>query len=65
MMAENKKRKHEWWWAFLPIGLGLGTAAGALIGNVGLGLVIGAALGTPLNLIFYYQHKKSLHDSRI
>lgn len=61
-MDENKRGKYEWWWAFLPLGIGLGTAAGALIGNVGLGLVFGAALGTPLNLIFYYRYKKSLQE---
>lgn len=63
-MVENINRSYGWWWAFLPIGLGLGTAAGALIGNVGLGLVFGAAIGTPLNLIFFYRHKKTLHDAR-
>lgn len=64
-MAGNNKMKYAGWWAFLPIGIGLGTAVGALIGNVGLGMVFGAAVGTPLNLVFYYLHKKNLPDSSI
>ncbi len=52
---ENKgKDRFSGWWSFLPIGIGLGTAAGALFGNIGAGLSIGAALGTILNLLFYY-----------
>lgn len=61
-MAEISEQKYQGWWAFLPIGIGLGTAAGALLGNIGLGMVYGAALGTPLNLIFYHLHKKSIQN---
>ncbi len=64
-MTENNKMKFTGWWAFLPIGVGLGTAAGALIGNIGLGMVFGVAIGTPLNLLFYYLYKKNLPHSQI
>ena len=57
-MNNKERRTMSAWWVFLPAGIALGTAAGALFGNVGLGMVFGVALGTPLNLIFYYLHKK-------
>lgn len=63
-MAEDRINSYSGWWAFLPIGIGLGTAAGALFGNVGLGISWGVAVGTPLNLVFYYLHKKSIHNSQ-
>lgn len=61
-MAETTNPAYKAWWVFLPIGIGLGTAAGALMENIGLGMVFGAAVGTPLNLLFFYLHKKSLQD---
>jgi hypothetical protein len=46
--SENK-------FAFLfPVGLGIGTALGALIHNVGLGLAIGACIGTIASLVGWY-----------
>lgn len=63
-MAENRINSYSGWWVFLPIGIGLGTAAGALLGNVGLGMSLGVAVGTPLNLAFYYLHKKSIQNSQ-
>jgi len=57
-MTEKSTRTYSWWWAFLPICLALGTAGGALLGNVGVGLSFGTAVGTPLNLIFYQLYRK-------
>ena len=62
-MAEKKERSYEWWWIFFPIGILLGAVAGFIFGNISLGLILGAALGTPLNLIFYYQYRTSQLDS--
>lgn len=53
-MGNKQWGKFAAWWCFLPIGIALGTAAGAFFGNVGAGISIGAALGTILNLLFYY-----------
>jgi hypothetical protein len=41
------------WYIYLPICISLGTGLGALLGNVGVGIVVGAALGTILNLLAY------------
>lgn len=56
-MAEKKGQSYQWWWVFFPLAILLGTVAGFILGNVGLGMLLGAALGTPLNLIFYYRHR--------
>lgn len=42
------------WYIFFPICISLGTGLGATLGNVGLGLALGAAVGTMLNLLVYY-----------
>lgn len=39
---------------FLPICVGLGTGLGALIGNIGVGLAIGAGVGTTLSLLGWW-----------
>jgi hypothetical protein len=53
MKQEKVKRENKYFLIF-PIFLGLGTGVGALIRNVGLGLAIGAAVGTPLALLAEY-----------
>ena len=58
-MEHKERERFAGWWSFLPIGIGLGTAAGALFGNVGAGISIGAALGTIFNLLFYYYGRNS------
>lgn len=61
-MAEKKEQIYEWWWVFFPLAILLGTVAGFLFGNVGLGMILGAALGTPLNLVFYYRYRTTQLD---
>jgi uncharacterized membrane-anchored protein len=53
MRQRTKTRENKYWFIF-PICLGLGTGLGALLRNVGLGLAIGAAVGTTLGLLAYY-----------
>jgi hypothetical protein len=38
-----------------PACLGIGVAAGALMHNVGMGMALGAALGTILRLVLWYR----------
>lgn len=47
----------------LPICLGLGTAIGAFIHNIGLGLAMGAAAGTTLGLFLWYYFDKRADGS--
>lgn len=61
-MDKKESRTMPAWYMFLPICIVLGTALGAVMGNVGVGLACGAALGTTLNLYFYYQNDKSSQD---
>ena len=58
-MTEPNQAPYSYWWIFFPLSIFLGAVGGALLGKPGLGMGLGAALGTPLNLIFYYHHKKS------
>jgi uncharacterized membrane-anchored protein len=53
MGQRTRKRENRYWFIF-PICLALGTGLGALLHNVGLGLGIGAAVGTTLGLLAYY-----------
>jgi len=53
-MKQEKKKKDSKYFLIFPIFLGLGTGLGALIRNVGLGMAIGAAVGTPLALLAEY-----------
>jgi hypothetical protein len=52
-MAKSKKSQHRLYWLF-PAFLGLGTGIGALTGNIGVGLSIGAGVGTLLSLLGYW-----------
>jgi hypothetical protein len=53
MEKRTKKRENKYYF-ILPICLGLGTGLGALIRNVGVGLTIGAGVGTALSLLAWY-----------
>lgn len=59
MRSNQKKKEIEWKGLFLPVGIGLGTGFGALIGNIGAGMCIGIFAGTTLNLLFHFipEHK--------
>lgn len=61
-VTQENKQRYEWWWVFFPLAILLGTVAGFLCGNVGLGMILGAAVGTPLNLVFYYRYRTSQLD---
>ena len=51
----NKQIKSQNKYAFLfPVGIGIDVALGALIRNIGMGLAIGAGIGTACSLIGYY-----------
>jgi hypothetical protein len=50
----SKRNPQEFWGKFFPICIALGTGVGALLGNVGVGISLGAGVGTTLSLIFYY-----------
>jgi len=50
-MQQGREKNSGEWGFFLPIGIALGTGVGALLGNVGVGMVLGVALGTFLNLL--------------
>jgi hypothetical protein len=50
-VQQSRKLNPGKWGLFLPIGIVLGTGIGALLGNVGVGMVFGVALGTLLNLL--------------
>jgi hypothetical protein len=62
-MEKKKEGSYEWWWVFFPLAILLGTAAGFLFGNVGLGMILSAAVGTPLNLTFYYRYRTTQFES--
>lgn len=49
------KRSDNKYSLLFPVGLGIGTAIGALIHNIGVGLGIGVAIGTMASLIAYYK----------
>jgi hypothetical protein len=53
-MKHNRSRYNTLVTIIFPACLGIGTAIGALIHNIGLGLAIGAGVGTIFNLIGYY-----------
>jgi hypothetical protein len=53
-MEQGTKKQENRCYMIFPICLGLGTGLGALIRNVGLGLAIGAGVGTTLSLLAYY-----------
>jgi hypothetical protein len=53
-MESNQPSHDKPWFIFLPIFIGLGTGMGALLGNVGVGIVLGVGLGSILNLAAYY-----------
>jgi hypothetical protein len=57
-MQQGHKKDTGEWGLFLPIGIALGTGVGALLGNVGVGMVFGVALGTLLNLISWERGRK-------
>jgi hypothetical protein len=50
-MEQGKKKKDNKFAVVFPICLGLGTGLGALMRNVGVGLAIGAGVGTLLGLL--------------
>lgn len=50
----NSKRADNRFAFLFPVGLGFGTAIGALIHNIGVGLGIGVAIGTTASLFAYY-----------
>lgn len=53
-MKQNQSRNGAFPATVFPVCLGLGTAIGALIHNIGVGLAIGAGIGTIFSLIGYY-----------
>lgn len=54
MKTDQKSGRQNWAGLFLPAGIGLGTGAGALMGNIGLGMIFGVAVGTILSLLIGY-----------
>ncbi|MFN2146839.1 MAG: hypothetical protein ACK2T2_00490 [Anaerolineales bacterium] len=56
-MQHDRKKDKVSLGMFLPIGIALGTGIGALIGNVGVGMVFGVAAGTLLNLLAFYREQ--------
>jgi len=52
----NDRLAHPGWFLF-PMGIGLGTGLGALLGNIGVGLTIGVAAGTIGSLMMYYRKR--------
>lgn len=53
-MKDNQSRYNTLVAIIFPMCLGIGTAIGALIHNVGVGLTIGAGMGAIFNLIGTY-----------
>lgn len=53
-MKPHQSRYNKLVAVIFPMCLGIGTAIGALIHNVGMGLAIGAGIGTIFNLIGTY-----------
>jgi hypothetical protein len=41
----------------LPIGIGLGVDFGALMGNIGVGMIFGVVLRTTLSLLCFYREQ--------
>lgn len=58
-MDEERKKQVGRWGVYLPIGIGLGTGVGALVGNIGVGMCFGVAVGTMLSLLAYYRTEAS------
>jgi hypothetical protein len=52
-MKRNHSRNEQLLTIVFPACLGLGTAIGALIHNIGVGLAIGAGIGTVISFIGY------------
>ena len=53
-MEQGTKKRENRFYLIFPICLGLGTGLGALLRNVGVGLAIGAGVGTTLSLLVWY-----------
>lgn len=53
-MKQKRTRYETYVSIIFPVCLGIGTAIGALIHNVGVGLAIGAGVGTFFSLLAYY-----------
>jgi hypothetical protein len=53
-MKQKRCRNEKYVSSIFPVCLGIGTAIGALIHNIGVGLAIGAGVGTFFNLLAYY-----------
>jgi len=53
-MKHNRTRYDTLATILYPACLGIGTAVGALIHNIGVGLAIGAGIGSIFSLIVYY-----------
>ena len=58
-MKHNRTRYDTLATILYPVCLGIGTAFGALIHNIGVGLAIGAGIGTIFSLIAYYLGKNN------
>lgn len=50
----NRKQTENNYAFLFPVGLGIGTAVGALIHNIGVGLAAGAGFGMLMSLIGWY-----------
>jgi hypothetical protein len=53
-VRQKRSRNVTFITSIFPICLGIGIAIGALIHNIGVGLAIGAGVGTFFNLLAYY-----------
>ncbi|MGD2157560.1 MAG: hypothetical protein PVG14_05205 [Anaerolineales bacterium] len=64
-MKQKQSRVDTFVGIIFPVCLGIGTGIGALIHNVGVGIAIGAAIGTILNLTGYYLIKSNTDQENL
>lgn len=64
-LKQNRSRYDSLVGIVFPACLGIGTAIGAFIHNIGVGLAIGAGIGTILRLLGYYLVKSNIDQEDI
>lgn len=58
-MSQNRPGAETLVAILFPVCLGIGTGIGALIHNIGVGIAVGAGMGTILNLVGHYLVKSN------